>query len=136
DAQVKLVDLLKDKQTVREASDEHKVSFAPATELYKKRVQDDHCMKKRSRGCRLLCLRKIESTWPGLSSRFLGETAEAECGEWATKLKAEIASQYFNNVIGTFKLIVDEGSKEQKRLGGNAIDNPAEELSLPRIGWS
>jgi hypothetical protein len=133
DAQLKLVDFLKEKQTIREASDERKVSFAAATELYKKRVQDDHSMKKRSRGYRFLCIRKIESTWPGVSSRFLGEITEAECREWATKLKAEIASQYFNNVIGTFKLIVDEGIKEQKRLGGNAIENPAEELSRARI---
>jgi hypothetical protein len=65
-AQLKLVDFLKEKQTVKEVSDEHKVSFSTATELYKKRVENDHSMKKRSKGYRFLCIRKINSSWPGI----------------------------------------------------------------------
>ena len=132
-AQLKLVDFLKEKQTVKEVSDEHKVSFSTATELYKKRVENDHSMKKRSKGYRFLCIRKINSSWPGITSRLLGEITESECREWATKLKAEIASQYFNNVVATFRLIIDDGIKEQKRLGGKAIENPADDLSRARI---
>ena len=133
DAQLRLVDFLKEKQTVREACDEHKVPFSTATELYETRVQNDHSMKKRSKGYRSLCIRKIESSWPGVTSRILGEITEAECREWATKLKGEIASQYFNNVIDTFRLIIDEGIKELKRLGGKAIENPVVGLSRAKI---
>jgi len=133
DAQLRLVDFLKEKQTIREAGNEQKVPFSTATELYKKRVENDHSMKKRSKGYRFLCIRKIESSWPGITSRILGEITEAECREWATKLKAELASQYFNNVLDTFKLIIAEGIKEQKRLGGKVIENPAAELARVKI---
>lgn len=133
DAQLKLVDFLKEKQTVKDAAEEHKVSFATATDLYKKQVENDLAMKKRSKGYRFLCVRKIESSWPGVSSRCLGEITASECQEWAIGLKEEIASQYFNNVIGTFKLIFDEGIKEQKRLGGKPIENPSAELARARI---
>jgi integrase len=133
DAQLKLVDFLKEKQSAKDASEEHKVSFGAAAELFKKRVENDHSMKKRSKGYRFLCIRKIESSWPGISSRFLGEITESECREWATKLKVEIASQYFNNVIGTLQLIIEDGIKEQKQQGGKAIENPAEAISRARI---
>jgi len=132
-AQVKLVDFLKEKQTIGETNEEQKVSFGTATELYKKRVVNDHSMKTRSKGYRFLCIQKIESSWPGISSRLLGEITENECQEWATRLKTEIASQYFNNVIGTFRLIMENGIKEQKRLGGEVIENPAAEIPLAKI---
>ena len=48
-------------------------------------------------------------------------------------LKATIASQYFNNGIGTLRLIIDEGIREQKRQGGQRIENPAGELTRARI---
>jgi len=133
DAQLKLVDFLKEMQSAKDASEEHKVSFGAAAELFKKRVENDHSMKKRSKGYRFLCIRKIESSWPGISSRLLGEITESECREWATKLKAEIASQYFNNVIGTLQLIIEDGIKEQKQQGGKAIENPAGAISRARI---
>lgn len=132
-AQLKLVDFLKEKQTVRETSEENNVSFGAATDLYKKRVENDLSMKKRSKGYRFLCIRKIESSWPGVSSRLLGGITESECREWAMGLKEKLASQYFNNVVGTFKLIIEEGIKEQKRLGGKAFESPAAELSRARI---
>jgi integrase len=133
DAQLRLVDFLKEKQSKQDAMDDVQVSFADATELYKQRVENDHAMKKRSKGYRRLCIRKIESSWPGVTKRFLGEITEAECREWAVGLQEGIASQYFNNVIGTLRLIIEEGIKEQKRRGGKAIENPAADLSRAKI---
>jgi len=133
DALLKLVDFLKEKQSANDAKEEAKVSFEEATQLLKKRVENDHAMKKRSKGYRFLCIRKLESSWPGISKRFLGEITEAECREWAVGLQTTIAGQYFNNVIGTLRLIMDEGIKEQKKRGGKVIENPADELSRAKI---
>ena len=48
-------------------------------------------------------------------------------------MKEQIASQYFNNVIGTLRLILDEGIEEQKLLGIPRIDNPASLLTRAPI---
>ena len=133
DALLKLVDFLKEKHTVKDKKDAVKVSFSEATELYKKRVENDHAMKKRSKGYRLLCIRKIESSWPGVTKRCLGEITEAECRAWVIELQPKLAGQYFNNVLGTFRLIIDEGIKELKQRGGEPFENPAAELSRAKI---
>lgn len=132
-AQLKLVDFLKEKQDNHLAREEVKVSFDEATELYKQRVENDHAMKKRSKGYRFLCIRKIKATWPGITKRFLGEITEQECRGWAIGLQGKIAGQYFNNVIGTLRLILDEGIKDQKQRGGTALENPATALSRAKI---
>ena len=78
DAQLRLVDFLKEKQTVQDADDEHKVAFSTATELYRKRVETDLSMKRRSKGYRSQCIQKIESSWPGIGAGWDTRTA----GRW------------------------------------------------------
>ena len=132
-AQLRLLDFLKAKTGVNQTDGKQKVSFGEAVELYRKRVENDSAMKTRSKGYRFQCVRKIEATWPGLTKKFLGAITEQHCREWATALQTEIASQYFNNVVGTLRLIFAEGIKEQIKRGGAKLDNPASELSRARI---
>jgi len=132
-AQLRLLDFLREKQEVNQTDGKQKVSFGEAAELYRKRVESDTAMKKRSKGYRYLCMRKIEATWPGLTKKFLGEITEQGCREWAAALQGELASQYFNNVVGTLRLILDEGIREQAKRGGPKLENPTNELSRARI---
>jgi integrase len=132
-AQLRLVDFLKEKQGANQTDERQKLLFGEAAGLYRTRVENDPAMKTRSKGYRFLCMKKIEATWPGLTTKFLGEITEQDCREWAAALQNKLASQYFNNVLGTLRLIFAEGIKEQTKRGGAKLDNPTSELSRARI---
>ncbi|MDR3457720.1 MAG: hypothetical protein P4N60_09765 [Verrucomicrobiae bacterium] len=133
DAQVKLVDFLKDQHTNGAKTDKPKFLFADAVELLKKRVEHDSSMKESSKGYRRLCIRKIKSSWPDLWKLTIDEITPQQCRDWSAKLQDDIASQYFNNVVGTLRLILDEGIKAQVKSGGYKIENPVAELSRAKI---
>lgn len=131
-AQLRLVDFLKKKQEDRTATDDQ-VSFRESVDLFKQKLDHDPSMKKRSKGYRLLCLRKIETTWPELWNVSISEITPKQCREWAAGVQKKIASQYFNNVIGTLRLILDEGIAAQEQRGGRTLKNPAAEITRARI---
>jgi integrase len=133
DAQLKLVDFLKEKHTHGAKTDKPRVLFPEAVEMYKKRVQQDSAMKESSKGYRLLCIRKIQTSWPDLWNHPLDEITPEQCRDWSARLKTGIASQYFNNVVGTLRLIFGEGIKAQAKSGGEKIENPLAELSRAKI---
>jgi integrase len=132
-AQLKLVDFLKDKHANRKKAEKPKVHFRDAVELLRKRVQHDSAMKESSKGYRQLCIRKIKSSWPDLWNHTLDEITPPQCRNWSTNLKNDIASQYFNNVVGTLRLVFAEGIKAQVQSGGEKIENPVAELSRAKI---
>ncbi len=133
DAQLKLVDFLKEKHTSGAKTDKPKVLFKDAVEMFQKRVQGDSGMKASSKGYRELCIRKLQSSWPDLWNHPLDAITAEQCREWSAKLKTDIASQYFNNVVGTLRLIFEEGIKAQVKAGGEKIENPLAELSRAKI---
>ncbi|HSY19368.1 MAG TPA: tyrosine-type recombinase/integrase [Candidatus Acidoferrales bacterium] len=133
-AQLKLVDFLKDKHTNGAKAEKPSFLFSDAVELFKKRVEHDPSMKESSKGYRSLCIRKIKSSWPDLWNHTLNEITPQQCRNWSANLQTEIASQYFNNVAGTLRLIFDEGIKAQVQSGGDKLENPAAELSRAKIG--
>ena len=132
-AQLKLVDFLQDKQTNKSTVAKPKIFFKDAVELFKTRVQHDSSMKESSKNYRLLCIRKIKSSWPNLWNLTLDEITLPQCRDWSAILKANIASQYFNNVVGTLRLIFAEGIKALVAAGGDKIENPVAELSRAKI---
>ena len=132
-AQLKLVDFLKDKHTNNTKAGTLKLFFREAVELFIKRLQNNVSMKESSKGYRLLCIRKIKSSWPDLWNHTLGEISPQQCRTWSKNLRSDIASQYFNNVVGTLRLILEEGIKAQVQAGGEKNENPAAELSRAKI---
>ena len=132
-AQLKLVNFLKARHTDETAAKKHRIRFEEAAGMFANRVNNDASMKQSSKDYRHLCIWKIKDTWPELWTRELDGITAAECRDWSTALKATIASQYFNNVIGTLRLIIDEGIQEMKRHGGQRLENPASELTRARI---
>jgi hypothetical protein len=101
-AQLHLVDFLKDKHANGAKTGKTKFFFRDAVELFKKRVQHDSSMKESSKGYRLPCIRKIKSSWLVLWNHTLDEVTPQQCRNWSANLQNDIASQYFNNVLGTF----------------------------------
>ena len=130
-ARLRLVDFLKEQR--EPASDGAAPLFASAVELYRTTVQRDASLKPSSKGYREVCISRIKSSWPELWRLPLSEITPDACQEWAARLKQEAGSQYFNNVIGTLRLIIDAGIREHVRGGGKPIPNPASELSRARI---
>lgn len=132
-AQLKLVDFLKAKHAEPLASPKPSLPFKEAVQMFEARVDGDSSMKASSKKYRRLCIWKIKDTWPELWNRELEAITIPECRAWASRVKEQIASQYFNNVIGTLRLILDEGIEEQKRTGGAILENPASLLSRAPI---
>ena len=102
--------------------------FKDAAERFKQEVNNDASIKQRSKEYRLLCLEKIESTWTGLGEKHLNEITTQECSNWAAGLSDKIAGHYFNNTIGTLRMVIDCGLKMHKENGGNLLENPAKSL--------
>ena len=130
-AKLKLADFLKGKLEGR-----GKVApplFSDAVELFKRELESDTGIKPQSRKYRLWCLQKIQRSWPELWELRLDGITEQACRDWAAKLNKEIASHYFNNTIGTLKLVIEAGIKANKEKCGERLENPAAELRRVRV---
>ncbi|MDA1277051.1 MAG: site-specific integrase [Verrucomicrobia bacterium] len=91
-------------------------------------------MKQSSKDYRLKdCLRKIEKTWPELWERNLDKIKESECRAWGARLHEGISSQYFNNVVGTLRLVIGAGIRDHISRGGDRFENPANAIAKSKI---
>jgi len=130
-AQLRLNDFLKEHREGR-----NKVAapeFSAAVETYERELNTDANMKPGSKEYRKGCILKLQRTWPELWKLTLDEIKPQACKDWAAKIQKEIASQYFNNMIGTLRLVIDRGLKEHKEKTGIKLENPAMELRRVRI---
>ena len=107
--------------------------FSEAVELFKIETESETNIKKQSKEYRLRCLNKIQNTWPELWALRLDEITVQACKDWAAKLNKDVAGQYYNNMVGTFKQVLTIGLKAHKAKGGRALDNPASEIKRVRI---
>ncbi|MCX6922441.1 MAG: site-specific integrase [Verrucomicrobia bacterium] len=130
-AQLRLNDFLKEHRENRNKVDAPTIK--EAVELYKTELASDSTIKASSKGYRHDCIVKLERTWPELWDLRLDEITRQACKDWAAKLVKEIACQYFNNVIGTLRLVIASGIKSHKEKTGVKLENPATELKRVRI---
>ena len=130
-AQLRLNDFLKEHRENRNKVDAP--TFKDAVELFKAELASDSTIKASSKGYRLGCLLKLERTWPELWDLCLDEITPQACKEWAAKRNKEIACQYYNNVIGTLRLVIASGIKAHKEKTGVKLENPATEVKRVRI---
>jgi integrase len=130
-AQLKLNDFLKENRENRNKIDASK--FSKAVERFKEELTNDTTIKPRSKEYRLLCLQKIQTSWPELGDLRLDEITAQVCKEWSAKLNEKIAGHYFNNTIGTLRQVMDAGLKAHQKNGGTALENPAAELKRVKV---
>jgi len=130
-AQLRLNDFLKEHRENRNKLDSPR--FSEALELFKHDLMANPNMKPRSKEYRLGCIQKLQRTWPELWELGLDEITPEACKDWAGRIHKEIAGQYYNNMIGTLRLIIARGIKEHKVKSGEKLENPASELKRIRV---
>jgi integrase len=128
---LRLTDFLKKHQETRRQIDSPK--FDQTVEAFKRELENDTEIKRRSKDYRLLCVLKIERSWPGLWQLRLDEITTQACKEWAKGLHGKISSHYYNNTIATLRQVIDLGIKSHKEQGGSLLENPATELNRTRV---
>jgi integrase len=104
-------------------------TFADALAKYEWSLEHDYGLSPFTKRYRKFCIDKILETWPGIKSEKLNKIEPKDCKIWAEKLSKEIEAQYFNNTLGTLRLILEKGGitkandptrqpgEEIKRLG-------------------
>ena len=130
-AKLRLTDFLKEHREARARVTPP--TFKEAVALLERELESDTTIKGRSKEYRRLCLKKIQATWPGLWELRLDEITSQACKEWAAALNKDIASHYFNNTISTLRQVLRLGIKAHKENGGDALENPADELKRVRV---
>jgi integrase len=131
-AKLLLEDFKKEQRTATESVP--LVSFQRALKLYRAEVEANHTIKSSSKQYRYHCIRKIELSWSELwECTNIRDISLEDCRAWAARLHTDIAAQYFNNVIDTFRLILESGRQEYIRTGGGNFSNPAADLKKAKI---
>jgi integrase len=130
-AQLKLNNFLKEHRENRNKVAAPK--FSEALEIYERELDADVNMKPGSKEYRRGCILKLKRTWPELGELRLDGITPQSCKDWAAGIQKEIASQYFNNMIGTLRLVIDRGIRAHKEKSGIKLENPAAELKRVRI---
>jgi integrase len=130
-AKLRLADLQKEEREKINKADPPK--FSEAVEIFTRELEHDTRIKPQSRKYRLWCLGKLQKTWPELWNLRLDEITPQACREWSSKLVQEIACHYYNNTLGTLKLVLEAGIKAHKANGGTILENPAKDIQRTRI---
>jgi len=107
-AKLKLPDFLK-KHSSKKAVAGAPVTFADAQRLYEEDLANDHAIGDNSKRYRRYCIKKLNGSWLELGKQKLDRITEADCKEWAGRFAPTVDEQYFNNVLGTLRLIFNRG---------------------------
>ncbi|HEX3716329.1 MAG TPA: site-specific integrase [Verrucomicrobiae bacterium] len=100
-------------------------TFAQARALYEADLDAEHTLAEQSRKYRKNCIAALLRTWPELDEMKLEKISETGCREWAKRFAAKHDEQYFNNALGTLRMIIERGG-----IGHDA--NPARKIK--RLG--
>jgi integrase len=121
-AKLLLTDFLKE-QRAKKRFEGAATTFAEAQKLYEQDLEADYTLSPNAKRYREYCLKKLNTSWPQLGALKLDRIPASECKLWASRLAQELEARYFNNVLGTFRLILrrvgvsDDPSREVKKLG-------------------
>jgi integrase len=108
DAKLRLHDFLT-KETKRRHVVGAPVTFGEARGLYEASLENDATLSEPSRYYRRNCIKRLLKSWPELDGMKLHAINRSQCEEWANRLAGEVDAQYFNNILGTLKGILDRG---------------------------
>ena len=85
------------------------VLFSEALGLYESTLASDHTMAEQSRYYRSNCIKRLLKSWPELDGMKLRAITRGQCEAWSSRLASEVDAQYFNNILGTVKAILERG---------------------------
>lgn len=109
------------------------VAFSRAVESFEQDLKNETALKESSKQFRLWCIASLRNHWPELWQRTIDEVTTADCKAWAARVHPLVSAQYYNNLLGTLKLILATGISMHTRQGGDELPNPARDLPLARI---
>ncbi len=130
-AKLRLLDFLKDQR--EQVPKTESPTFSECVARFKTRLSEDVSMKPSSREYRGICIRKIELTWPELWNERIVDISPDQCRSWAANLRKGIAAQYYNNVIDTLRLVIEEGITTPEGTSQPSMLNPAKALPRARV---
>jgi len=131
-AKLRLQDFLN--RQVTAPPDVEALPFAAAVQTYEASLKIETTIKESSKQFRRWCIATLKKSWPELWKRNIEEVTEDECKAWGSRMHNQFGAQYYNNIIGTLKLILDAGIAQYVGLGGTRFQNQAKVLSRARPG--
>lgn len=130
-AKLRLVDFLKENRERQERVFTPK--FKEALELFLQGLNAATNIKESSKQYRRDCVKKLQATWPELWELMIEEISPEACKEWGSKLCKEINGQYFNNMLGTLRMVIAAGIADHKKKTKITLPNPAMEVKRVKI---
>jgi hypothetical protein len=83
------------------------VTMGEARGLYESSIENDHTLAPASVTDHKNRLKKLCKSWPGIDKLKPRSITRAQCEQWASALAGEVGAQYFNNILTTFKGILN-----------------------------
>jgi integrase len=132
-AKEKLPDFCKERKTKKMAEG----TFADALAKYKWSLEHEYGLSPFTVRYRKMCIEKLLSFWVGLKESKLKNLTARECKERFGNLSTEIDAQYFNNILGTFRAILEKGgitkSNDPTRQQGEAVKRMGVKVSRDEL---
>ena len=109
-------------------------TFGEARALYVADLDADHSLKESSKAYRRNCIKALLRTWPDLETQSPAKITETDCLVWASRFAAAYDEQFFNNTLGTLRLILGRaglGRDENPAFKVRRLGVKSKELQLP-----
>ena len=130
-AKLRLGDFLKQENKrveITEAAERGRMTFGDALAIFKKRLVEAHHLKPRAKEYRQDTIDALLKTWPNLESIDVRKISVADCSQWASGYSKKYCPSFFNNTVGTLRMVLKIAIDAGARYG-----NPASEIKKAKI---
>ena len=130
-AKLRLGDFLKQENKrveITEAAERGRMTFGDALAIFKKRLEEAHHLKPRAKEYRKDTIDALLKTWPDLESFDVRKISVADCSQWASGYSKKYCPSFFNNTVGTLRMVLKIAIDAGARYG-----NPASEIKKAKI---
>lgn len=130
-AKLRLGDFLKQEHKrveISEAAERGRMTFGDALAIFKRRLGEAHHLKPRAKEYRQHTIDALLKTWPSLESIDVRKISVADCSQWASGYSKKYAPSFFNNTVGTLRMVLKIAIDAGARYG-----NPASEIKKAKI---
>jgi integrase len=130
-AKLRLGDFLKQEHKrveISEAAERGRMTFDAALTIFKKRLEEAHHLKPRAKEYRQNTIEALLKTWANLESVDVRKISVADCLQWASGFAQKYSPSFFNNTVGTLRMVLKIAIDAGARYG-----NPASEIKKAKI---
>jgi integrase len=130
-AKLRLGDFLKQENLrveIVESAARGRMTFGDAAAIYKKRLEDSQHLKPRAKEYRQETINALLKTWPGLENTDIRKLSVSDCLQWASGFAKKYCPSFFNNTVGTLRMVIKIAIDSGARYG-----NPAAEIKKVKV---